>query len=113
MINAPCRGSDTNFFFPDVGVSVHHTRAIRDLCDACPVQPQCLELGLESGNDEYGFFGGKSPRERQAINAERKRLAYRQLREASRLLIHEPAEALDVVRAEQESMARSRRLRSL
>lgn len=95
-LNALCRGSDVNYFFPEVGVSMLHTKAIRKLCSTCPVQKECLELGLESQNDEYGFFGGKSPRERQAINTERKRLARAALREARRVPNHEPTQALDM-----------------
>lgn len=95
-VQALCKGSDVNYFFPEVGVSVNHTKAIRTLCSKCPVQAECLELGLESQNDEYGFFGGKSPRERQAINTERKRLARRALREARRIPDHEPTETLDM-----------------
>jgi WhiB family redox-sensing transcriptional regulator len=85
-----------NFFFPEVGVSMHHTAEIRRICAKCPVQLQCLELGLESQNDEYGFFGGKSPRERQAINANRKRAARDAIRQASRVSHHEPKKALDL-----------------
>lgn len=94
MICAPCRGADVNLFFPEVGVSVYQTAFIRSLCNTCPVKDECLELGLEPGNDEYGFFGGKSPRERQAINVERKRQARRAISEAKRLSDHEPAQAL-------------------
>jgi WhiB family redox-sensing transcriptional regulator len=94
--NAACRGSDTNFFFPEVGVSMHHTAAIREICSKCPVKTECLELGLESQNDEYGFFGGKSPRERQAINANRKRAARAALLEARRVHDDEPKKALDM-----------------
>lgn len=94
--SAACRGSDTNYFFPEVGVSVRHTANIRKICSECPVKTECLELGLESQNDEYGFFGGKSPRERQAINTERKRLARAAIRQTGRVHDHEPAETLDM-----------------
>lgn len=91
---AHCRGMDPNYFFPEVGVSIKHTEAIRKLCGKCPVNKQCLELGLESQNDEFGFFGGKSPRERQAINAVRKREARVAIRQARRVPHNEPTETL-------------------
>lgn len=85
-----------NFFFPEVGVSIHHTAEIRALCAKCPVKEECLELGLESQNDEYGFFGGKSPRERQAINANRKRATRAAFIEARRVPNNEPKKTLDM-----------------
>lgn len=102
---AACKGSDVNYFFPEVGVSVRHTRAIRELCATCPVIDPCLELGLESQNDEYGFFGGKSPNERQEINAQRKRAARHALLQARRVSHDEPAKALDMDGQAQTSVA--------
>lgn len=102
---ALCRGSDVNFFFPEVGVSMHHTAEIRRLCSTCPVQRDCLELGLESQNDEHGFFGGQSPRERQVINAQRKRAARASLLETRRVPNNESKKALDLDRKAQASMA--------
>lgn len=102
---ALCRGSNVNFFFPDVGVSVKQTEAIRKLCSTCPVQNNCLELGLEAQNDEFGFFGGKSPRERQAINAQRKRQARHTIRASRRIPHHEPTETLGMGEQEQTSVA--------
>lgn len=102
---ALCKGADVNFFYPDVGVSIHHTRSIRKLCSTCPVQRECLELGLESQNDEYGFFGGKSPRERQAIISQRKRAARAALRQARGIPDNESAQALDVDSQAQTSVA--------
>lgn len=102
---ALCRGSDVNFFFPEVGVSMHHTAEIRRVCSKCPVKMDCLELGLESQNDEYGFFGGQSPRERQAINANRKRAARAALLEARRVPDNEPKKTLDMERKAQTRLA--------
>lgn len=96
---------DPNYFFPDVGVSIHHTEAIRKLCKKCPVNAECLELGLESQNDEFGFFGGKSPRERQAINTQRKRDARAALRQTRRILDNEPEETLGVGKQTETSVA--------
>lgn len=102
---ASCRGSDVNLFFPEVGVSYHQTDFIRYTCGQCPVQPQCLELGLESGNDEYGFFGGKSPKDRQAIKAQRARAARALVQSPVRVLNYEPAKALDMDKQTQAGMA--------
>lgn len=93
---ALCRGSDVNLFFPEVGVSYHQTDFIRDLCGNCPVKDECLELGLESGNDDYGFFGGKSPRDRQAIKAERARASRIAVRGTYGLPHNEPEKALEL-----------------
>lgn len=101
---AHCRGMDPNYFFPEVGVSIKHTEAIRKLCKRCPVNEQCLELGLESQNDEFGFFGGKSPRERQAINTQRKRDARLAFRQARRVLDNEPTETLGVGKQTEASL---------
>lgn len=102
---AACRGSDVNLFFPEVGVSYHQTDFIRHLCGTCPVKMDCLELGLESGNDEYGFFGGKSPKDRQAIRAERARATRTLVPAPVRVLDHESAEALGVVQQEESHLA--------
>jgi len=105
FVSALCRGSDTNYFFPEVGVSMKHTANIRKICNQCPVKEECLELGLESHNDEHGFFGGKSPRERQAINAERKRAARHAIRQARRVYDYEPTQALDMDRQTETGVA--------
>lgn len=102
---ASCRGSDVNLFFPEVGVSYHQTDFIRYTCGQCPVQPECLELGLESGNDDYGFFGGKSPKDRQAIKAQRARAARAMVRPTLRVLDDESTKALDVDQQTQTGMA--------
>jgi len=102
---ALCRGSDVNLFFPDVGVSYHQTDYVRNICASCPVSTECLELGLESGNDEHGFFGGKSPRERQAIRAERARAARAPIRTANSVPNNEPTETLGMGQQNQAGLA--------
>jgi hypothetical protein len=102
---AACRGSDVNLFFPEVGVSYHQTDFIRYTCGQCPVQSECLELGLESGNDEYGFFGGKSPKDRQAIRAQRARASRTLVSTPMRIPNNESAKALDMDQQTQTDLA--------
>lgn len=60
-LKAQCRGR-TAEFFPRRGGPYG---SARELCDSCPVQPDCLEAGLDWG-DEYGMWGGLVPLERRA-----------------------------------------------
>lgn len=102
---ALCRGMDVNFFFPQVGVSYHQTDAIRELCAKCPVQAQCLEVGLDSETEDHGFFGGKSPRERRAINTERRRAARLEVRATSRIPDNESTQTLGMGQQNKTSVA--------
>ena len=36
----------------------------KNICRDCPVQPQCLDYGMDQ---EFGIYGGYSPRERRAM----------------------------------------------
>jgi len=74
-MQAVCRGSDVNKFFPEAGVSKFHIEEVKKMCNVCPVSAECLELGLRTENEDYGIFGGKTVRERRAIKARRNRLA--------------------------------------
>ena len=92
---ALCRGSDVNKFFPEPGVSVKVLQSIKDVCNRCPVQLQCLELALAQELDLFGIFGGKTPNERRAIRNEARRRNI-SFREASGLHHDESAKALDL-----------------
>jgi hypothetical protein len=70
-LNAMCRGMDVNIFFPEVGVDVKHIHAIKEICGSCPVNVECLESALNTEMDLYGFYGGKSARERRTIRSQR------------------------------------------
>lgn len=72
---ALCRDQDPDIWFPDpTGISGHGAARIRargeaialDICDACPVQAECLSWAL--ANDErFGVWGGHTERERETI----------------------------------------------
>jgi WhiB family redox-sensing transcriptional regulator len=58
-----CSSDDVNpeRFFPSVG---ENTKAARALCNACPVQAQCLGAGL---GEIWGIWGGASWHERRKL----------------------------------------------
>lgn len=60
---ALCAQTNPDAFFPE-GTSP--ARAAKRICAACPVTRQCLAYALEN-NETEGVWGGKSPRERQAM----------------------------------------------
>jgi WhiB family redox-sensing transcriptional regulator len=65
--DALCREVGGDAWFPDKGGSI---RAAKKICDACPVQSDCLEYALE--NDlGFGIWGGTSERQRRRIRKER------------------------------------------
>lgn len=61
---ALCRGTgDTLDWFPERGDNAM-VNACKALCAECPVQPECLEVGLRQRD---GIWGGTSGRERRGI----------------------------------------------
>ena len=104
QVNALCRGSDVNKFFPEPGVSVKVIQEIKDMCNRCPVQWECLEIVLEQELDLHGIFGGKTPNDRRAIRAEARRSNI-SLREASGIHDNESTKALDMERKDKTSLA--------
>lgn len=69
MVDAVCKGVDTELFFPERGdnKSVEEAKAI---CARCPVQSQCGEYGI---SEVYGFWGGVSPMKRRAERVRRRK----------------------------------------
>lgn len=67
----PCQ-KEPEPFFPD-SVGAHNYDRAKRLCDDCPLATRlgCLDFALEN-NERTGVWGGKSPKERDAIVAERK-----------------------------------------
>lgn len=70
--DALCTGA-TDLFFPKLGASTRHIEYCKAICAQCPVQTECLDTAMSMPNDLYGIFGGKTPRERRAMRAERGR----------------------------------------
>jgi WhiB family redox-sensing transcriptional regulator len=72
--DALCAQVGGDLFYPEKGGDV---RGPRKVCDACPVEAACLEWALDHGGFEelgsWGFWGGKSMQEREAmVKARRK-----------------------------------------
>lgn len=67
---ASCAQTDPELFFPPTGDQGHEARAI---CAACPVQSECLQDAIDTGDLFSGIRGGKSPRQRRALARNRAR----------------------------------------
>ena len=57
---AACRGATSVFFADGAGESYDKAR---EVCAECPIQAECLDYALRNF-EEFGFWGGKSPKER-------------------------------------------------
>lgn len=70
---AACAGSNVNVFFvADTSRGEQYAEA-RAICRGCPVTAECLEWSYSSAaTQEFGFFGGMSPRERRQAKRKRK-----------------------------------------
>jgi hypothetical protein len=51
-------------FYPPTGKAV--TKEVKEMCDRCPVENECLEFALAT-NEKYGFWGGTSEKQREVI----------------------------------------------
>jgi WhiB family redox-sensing transcriptional regulator len=68
---AECRGMDTSVFILSNGkrgrpIASDYAKA-KAICMACSVRLHCLNFALENNFNEFGMFGGTSPRARQEI----------------------------------------------
>jgi transcription factor WhiB len=57
-------------FYPPTGKAV--TEEVKDMCNRCPVQKECLEFALERP-EKYGFWGGMSEKERKEIRRKKRK----------------------------------------
>lgn len=62
---AACDAFDPELFFPHPG-SQTQTLEAKEVCARCPVEDECLDWAMNSGED-YGIWGGKTPGERRHI----------------------------------------------
>ena len=69
MLEARCRGTDPDEFFPTGGSGVE---AAKRVCAECPVRSECLEYALVNRIDP-GVWGGASSRERRRILRKRRK----------------------------------------
>lgn len=49
--------------------SEEEAQAAKRICDACPVEDECLIFALSNG-ERYGVWGGTTPGERDAMRAD-------------------------------------------
>ncbi|MEU3948887.1 WhiB family transcriptional regulator [Streptomyces sp. NPDC029526] len=65
---AACRTEDPDLFFPigTSGPALLQTEQAKAVCRRCPVQQQCLDWALESGQT-LGVWGGTGENERRAL----------------------------------------------
>lgn len=64
-VHAECRDADTNLFFGEVGYKYVEARRY---CASCPVVDDCLADALtHPASSQYGFVGGLTAPERQAL----------------------------------------------
>lgn len=67
QVDAACKGSNPDLFFPDRGAS---TRKAKAICASCPVKRECLDYAVEM-NEKFGIWGGVSERGRRGIRKAR------------------------------------------
>jgi WhiB family transcriptional regulator, redox-sensing transcriptional regulator len=67
-VDAACRLSDANQFFPvgTTGVAVEQIQAAKAVCRRCPVRTDCLQFAFET-NQEAGVWGGTDEEERRRL----------------------------------------------
>jgi hypothetical protein len=67
--NGACKGLGPNRFFTE---NTTEQKKLKEICDSCPVQQDCLKYALEQ-KINHGFWGGKSERQRRKIIARRRK----------------------------------------
>jgi WhiB family redox-sensing transcriptional regulator len=63
LLEAACRGSDPELFFPSRGENRQLSKA-KAICNECPVQPECLQYAVDN-QIHQGIYGGQSERQRR------------------------------------------------
>ncbi|MFH0521499.1 WhiB family transcriptional regulator [Streptomyces sp. M41] len=66
--HSACRHEDPDLFYPigTSGPALLQTEQAKAVCRRCPVQQECLDFALDSGQS-IGVWGGKSETERRAL----------------------------------------------
>jgi len=57
-------------FYPPTGKAI--TEAVKEMCNRCPVQNECLEFAL-AFPEHYGSWGGVSKEQREVIKQQREK----------------------------------------
>jgi len=63
MADGLCAQTDPELFFPESGQG---TKAAEKICARCPVQAECFDFAMETG-EGYGIWGGACTRTRKEI----------------------------------------------
>ena len=64
-VDAACRGTDPDLWFPPRGGD---TAAAKAVCAGCSVKVECLDFALgRSPAEKWGIWGGTSERERRRL----------------------------------------------
>jgi WhiB family redox-sensing transcriptional regulator len=75
MVDARCRGSDWQMFFPtEHGSSTEDSREAKAICHQCKVETECRDYAVGDPSLK-GIWGGTSDRERKAIRRARRKEA--------------------------------------
>ena len=67
---ANCRQLPTDWWYPAKPITPEAAANLdkaRALCDTCEVKAECLEAGM---TEEYGIWGGLSPKQRKRLRKE-------------------------------------------
>ena len=106
MRDAACRGvglDDPDLFFPEQMTSEKAATAVA-MCNRCPVQEACMKFAIVNG-EEYGIWGGLSPRARREITSILSRQPrQRELATYNRYLEHKRAGRNDPIKATSRDM---------
>ncbi|WP_221350799.1 WhiB family transcriptional regulator [Streptomyces beigongshangae] len=72
--NAECRTVDPDLFFPigNTGPALAQIEDAKSVCRRCPVQQECLDWALDTGQS-IGVWGGRSENERRALRRRTRR----------------------------------------
>jgi phage-related protein len=62
---AACKGVDVSLFFPEDGQNI--SKEIREMCSGCPVKMSCYIYAEQNHLDNFGVFGGYSPKQRSDL----------------------------------------------
>lgn len=66
----PCQVTDPEIWFANFEEKSKY-RIAKAFCERCPVRRQCLEYAVEN-EEQFGMFGGKTPRERRNLVKQKK-----------------------------------------
>lgn len=72
---AACKGVDVSLFFPEDGQNI--SKEIREMCNGCPVKMDCYIYAEQNHIDNFGVFGGYSPKQRNDLRRVEGRNSYK------------------------------------